>query len=166
MKKLVVLVVLFLVGITAQANQVTNLDHNRERGIGYDHSKSIKFIQRGVVFIVHSNGNFTYYTPRVKHFKNNRVRTTPGHNYGVNFYNNSYGNNYGPKVSYDRYGKIYKIGRNLITYNKYGKVQRIGDVRLRYHNKCLVRAGNMHITYDKYGRIKNTHGKVVGYRHR
>jgi len=165
MKKLVVLVVLFLVGITAQANQVTNFDHNTERGIGYNHSKSIKFVQRGVVFIVHSNGSFTYHIPKAKSLKNSRARTTPGHNYGVSFYNN-YGNNYSPKVSYDRYGNINKIGRNLITYNKYGKVQRIGDVRLRYHNKCLVRAGDMHITYDKYGRIKNTHGKILGYRHR
>lgn len=161
MKKLAVLVVLFLVGMTAQANQVTNLDHSQERGIRYNSSKSIQFVQRGVTFIVHSNGTFTYRASRGNNVVSNvgrrgARRTAPGHSYGVSYVNNSYS----PNVSYNSYGQISRVGRNIIRYNRYGIVQSIGNVRLRYNNGCLVRAGNMHIRYNRNGRIINTYGTI------
>lgn len=159
MKKLATLVVLFLVGMTAQANQMTNLDFSQDRGIRYNNSKSITFVQRGITFIVHSNGNFTYRAQNVRNVQNvgrRGVRTAPGHTY----YGVSYANNYNPRITYDRYGNISRVGRNYITYNRYGNVQRIGNVSLRYHNGCLVRVGNMRISYNRYGHIINTYGSI------
>ena len=160
MKKLAVLAVLFLVGMTAQANQVTNLDHSQERGIRYNSSKSIQFVQRGVTFIVHSNGTFTYRASQANNAVHNvgrrSPRTAPGHTYGVSYANTSYS----PNVSYNSNGQIARVGRNIIRYNRYGTVQSIGNVRLRYNNGCLVRAGNMHIQYNSYGRIINTNGNI------
>ena len=160
MKKLAVVVVLFLVGMTAQANQVTNLDHNLERGIRYNSSKSIQFVQRGISFIVYSNGAFTYNASQknnvVSYTSRRSPKTTPGHTYGVSYVNN----NYSPNVSYNNYGQISKIGRNSIHYDRYKNVKSIGNVKLYYNNKCLVRVGNMHIKYNKYGYITKTYGSI------
>jgi len=158
MKKLAVLVVLFLGGMTAQANVVSNLNQVDNRGPRYNNNtQNIKFVQRGITFIVRANGTFTYRTQNVQNIGRRGAYNAPGHTY----YGVSYVNRSNRLVSYDRYGNISKVGRNLITYNRYGKVSRIGNVYLRYQNGRLIRAGNMHISYSHNGRIIKTYGNVV-----
>ena len=153
MKKLAILVVLFLGGITAQAN-VTNLDHNTNRGIRYNNSQPITFVQKGVTFFVNTNGSFDFNFSRgtIRGRRGNSLNA-PGHTYGVTYpYRN---------VRYDRRGNIVKIGRNFITYNRNGLVNQIGNVSLRYHRGKLVRIGNMRIFYNKRGRIHQVRGNVL-----
>lgn len=59
MRKLII-AVLFLGGITAQANQVTNLAHTNNRGIRYNQPESIPFIERGYKFVIFTNGTFDF----------------------------------------------------------------------------------------------------------
>lgn len=159
MKKLATLVVLFLVGMTAHANVVSNLDQIDNRGPRYNNNtQNIQFIQKGITFIVHANGTFTFRSPRAINTGRRGVSQAPGHTYyGVNYVNR----NNNRLVSYNRNGVITRVGRNVVTYNRYGKVQRIGNVVLRYRNGRLIRAGHMNINYSRNGRIINTHGNVI-----
>lgn len=158
MKKLL-LAVLFLGGITAQANAVTDLDHTTERGIRYNQPQSITFVERGVKFVVFTNGQFDFAS------LSNQVQTSgrrgqgyyaPGHSYGVTY---SYSSR--DFVKRNRYGDVYKVGRNYVDYNRYGHVDQIGSVNLRYRNGQLVRVGDMKIIYNRRGYIVD----LVGYVH-
>ncbi len=157
MRKLVFLAVVFLGGIAAQANQVTNLDHNTTTGIRYNKPQSITFIQRGVQYFVYPNGEFDYRVIRSQYRgrRGNYNNNAPGTTYGV-----TYATTNRARVSYDFYGNIIKIGRVNIFYNRRGKVNQIGNVSLRYRHGRLVRVGNLHITYDGWGRIAGVNGYV------
>lgn len=152
MRKLVVMVVLFLGGMTAQANEVTNLDHNNTTGIRYNTPQAIKFVQRGVKFIVFPNGEFDY------KFLNPQQHGRRGHNAPGTTYNNRRNNRY---VSYDYFGNVTKVGRNFIYYNRNCDVNQIGNITLRYRHGRLVRVGNLRIFYNRYGDIAYTEGRVV-----
>jgi len=151
MKKLVVLVVLFLVGMTAQANLVTNLDHKNTTGIRYNVPQSIKFVERGVKFIVFPNGEFDF------KFLNPQHHGRRGHNAPGTTYNNSKRS----RISYDYYGNVTKVGRNYIYYNRNCDVSQIGNITLRYRHGKLVRVGNLRIFYNRYGEIAHTEGYVT-----
>ena len=160
MKKLV-LAVLFLGGITAQATTVTDLDHNTTTGIRYIAPQSISFIEIGVQFVVFTNGQFDFVLNRpysqVQNFgRRGNGRNAPGHTYGV-----SYRNTRRNFVNYDRFGYVTKVGRNFIHYNRYGEVNQIGNVSLRYRNGRLVRVGNMKLVYNRRGVVVD----LIGYVH-
>ncbi len=156
MKKLVVLVVLFLGGITAQANEVTNLDHNNTTGIRYNVPQSISFIQRGVKFSVYPNGEFDFKFLNTQHH-GRRGYSAPG-----TTYSNRKKRGY---VAYDYLGNITKVGRNYIAYNRYCDVNQIGNITLRYKHGRLVRVGNLRVFYNRYGNIVHTEGYVTHYSH-
>lgn len=152
MKKLL-LAVLFLGGLTAQANTVTDLDHTAKKGIRYNQPQSITFVERGVQFTVFVNGQFDFNRNRSRYQNSNTGRrgygvNAPGHTYGVSY---PYAHN--TFVRYDRNGNAHKVGRNQIRYNRQGKVNQIGSVTLRYKNGRLVRAGDTQIVYNRRGRI-------------
>ena len=151
MKKLVVLVVLFLGGMTAQANEVTNLDHANTTGIRYNVPQSIKFVQRGVKFTVFPNGEFDFRFLNPQHH-GRRGYNAPG---------TTYNNRKRGYVSYDYYGNVTKVGRNYIYYNRNCDVNQIGNITLRYRNGRLVRVGNLRIFYNRYGEIAQTEGHVI-----
>lgn len=152
MKKLLI-AVLFLGGMTAQANTVTDLDHTTERGPRYNVPQSITFTERGITFEVYTNGKFDF-TQRGNRYQTRTQgrrgfnQGTPGHAYSV-----KYPYRYNTFVKYNRYGEIYKVGRNLIDYNRRGKVRQIGSVALRYNNGRLDRVGDMKVIYNRRGRI-------------
>ena len=155
MKKLVVLVVLFLGGMTAQANEVTNLDHVNTTGIRYNTPQSISFTQRGVKFIVFPNGEFDFKFLNTQH-NGRRGYNAPG---------TTYNNRKTSYVSYDNYGNVTKVGRNYINYNRNCDVNQIGNITLRYRNGRLVRVGNLNIFYNRYGKIAYTEGHVIHNNH-
>lgn len=157
MKKLLVLAVLFLGGMTAQANQVTDLDHGQQKGIRYNQSQPITFVQKGIQFFVYSNGDFDFQAIRsnINGRRGHQHLNAPGTTFGVNFpYSNS------RLVRYDYWGNINKVGRNHIFYNRNGKVSHIGTVNLRYRNGRLARVGNMTLGYDRWGRISALQGQI------
>lgn len=155
MKKLAVLVVLFLGGMTAQANEVTNLDHNNTTGIRYNVPQSISFVQRGVKFIVYPNGEFDF------RFLNPQHHGRRGYNApGTTYSNRSRKRGY---VAYDYLGNVTKVGRNYVYYNRNCDVNQIGNVTLRYRHGRLVRVGNLRVFYNRYGDIRYTEGYVTHY---
>ncbi len=153
MKKLAILVVLFLGGITAQAN-VTNLDHSKKRGIRYINAQPITFVQKGITFYVYPNGEFDFTRTQYRS-RRGFITNAPGQTYGFSFPDRNRG-----IIAYDRWGNISKIGRNYISYNRRGQVNQIGNVNLRYRNGRLVRVGNMHVIYNHRGRSYKLHGDV------
>lgn len=156
MRKLVVLVVLFLGGMTTQANEVTNLDHNNTKGIRYNApQESIKFVQRGVKFIVFPNGQFDFKFLNQQHQQQHGRR---GDNAPGTIYTNRRNSRY---VSYDYFGNVTKVGRNFIHYNRNGHVNQIGNITLRYRNGRLVRVGNLYLFYNRRGHIRYTEGSVI-----
>ncbi|WP_299217626.1 hypothetical protein [uncultured Dokdonia sp.] len=154
MRIVVVLVVLFLGGMTAQANEVTNLDHNNITGIRYNAPQSIHFIQRGVEFIVFPNGEFDFKFLNQQQLQHGRR----GHNAPGTVYTNRRNSRY---ISYDYFGNVTKVGRNFIYYNRNGNVNQIGDITLRYRNGRLVRVGNLRLFYNRRGHIVYTEGFVT-----
>ena len=157
MKKLLVLAVLFLGGITAQANTVTDLDHNQQKGIRYNQSQPVTFVQRGIQFFVYTNGEFDFKLPRAHFYgrRGNSNYNAPGTTYGVRY---PYRSN--RLVRYDHWGNVKQIGRNHIYYNRRGKVNRIGSINLRYRNGRLHSVGNMFVNYDRWGRIIGLDGYI------
>ncbi|RMB57619.1 hypothetical protein EAX61_10925 [Dokdonia sinensis] len=157
MKKLLALAVILLGGITAQANQVTDLDHNKKPGIRYNHSQPITFVQKGIRFFVYTNGTFDFELPQ--HFNSGRRGygnyNAPGTTYGVRY---PYRSN--RLVRHDIYGNITQVGRNVVFYNRRGAVRQIGSVAIRYHKGRLDRIGNMHVNYDRWGRINELSGRI------
>jgi len=152
MKKLL-LAVLFLGGMTAQANTVTDLDLSIEKGKRYNQPQSITFTERGVEFEVFINGQFDFARTGERFQIRNQGRrgftnNAPGHTYAVSFPYR--GNSF---VTYNRRGDIYQVGRNVINYNRKGKVNQIGTIALRYKNGKLARVGDMHVIYNRKGRI-------------
>lgn len=152
MKKLL-LAVLFLGGMTAQANTVTDLDHTIEKGKRYNQPQSITFTERGVEFEVFINGQFDFARTGERFQIRNQGRrgyaqSTPGTTYGVSFPYR--GNSF---VKYDRRGDIYQVGRNDISYNRKGQVSKIGTIALRYQNGRLTQVGTKKVIYNRYGVI-------------
>lgn len=157
MKKLLVLAVLFLGGMTAQANQVTNLDHGQKKGIRYNQAQPITFVQKGIQFFVYTNGEFDFQVVRSNSYgrRGNQYLNAPGSTFGVYF---PYSN--GRLVRYDYWGNIKQVGRNHIFYNRNGKVNHIGSVSMRYRKGRLARVGNMTLLYDRWGRISGLQGRI------
>ena len=158
MKKLI-LAVVFLGGMTAQADTVTHLDHGNKKGIRYYEPQSITFIERGVQFVVFTDGQFDFapVRPQVSVYgrRGHQVQG-PGTTYGVTYRPGNRG-----FVKYDRWGNIHKVGRSYLNYNRFGQVNQIGSVSLRYRNGRLVRVGDMQIVYNRRGYIVN----LIGYVH-
>lgn len=157
MKKLLLLAVLFLGGITAQANQVTDLDHGQKKGIRYNQAQPITFVQKGIQFFVYTDGDFDFEVLRSNYNgrRGTQFLNAPGTTFGVNF---PYSNR--RLVRYDYWGNISKVGRNHILYNRNGKVNRIGTVTMRYKKGRLVRLGDMTISYGRRGRIARLDGQI------
>jgi len=162
MKKVTLLVVVFLVGMTAQA-QKRYVDKNVYQNQGnhrYYNSQVIRFVENGVLYKVATNGTFDFtilnrpYTSRPRGRRNHEVNYngTPGHIYN--------GGRRSGFIKTDRFGNIHSIGRTQITYKRNGKVRSIGRVPLYYKRGRLVQIGNMQIVYNRFGKIRDTHGII------
>ncbi len=66
--------------------------------------------------------------------------------------------------TYDRYGKVSRIGDKSVAYDRYGKVSRIGNESVTYDRYGKVsRIGNESVTYDRYGKVSRIGDKSVTY---
>ncbi len=164
MKKVFLLVAVFLVGITTQAETNTNTENvtiNPGNTNRYTNAQEITFVENGVLYAVSTDGSFSF---KFLHSSQNGYRR--GGQQQVYYNNNRRGSqvvyNQGrrAKIARDRRGTIISIGSSQITYQRNGKVIQIGKVPLRYRKGLMVRAGNMDITYNRRGKIKDTHGFI------
>ncbi|MEQ3654368.1 MAG: hypothetical protein ABNH00_00755 [Dokdonia sp.] len=157
MKKLLVLAVLFLVGTSAQANQVNDLAHGKKKGIRYNQTQAVTFVQKGIQFFVYTNGEFDFRVVGNNAYgrRNARHFNSPGTAFGVTFPNRN-----NRLVRYDYWGNINKVGRNFILYNRRNMVNQIGNISLRYRKGRLVKVGNMSLFYNRRGHIIDVQGRI------
>ena len=159
MKKLVLLVAVFLVGTATQAN-VKSLETLQSPLGNYDRylsSQSISFFEGGVLYEVFLDGSFTYSLPNATvNYRTSRSGTNARRAAG-----SSNGRRVHPgRVFIDRYGILHAIGHTQIVYKQNGKVRKIGSVKLVYINGRLVQAGNMDVFYNRRGRVSHTLGNI------
>ena len=140
----------------------------------YRSAQPIMFVERGVEFLIFSDGSFDFNTYTNNNYYNDsyyRSNSKRGHvnmTYGTRNktvkYTSRYGNgNRGVSVSHDRDGKIRRIGNVYLNYDRYGKLKRAGSIYMHYshgHHSALNKVGGMHIKYNRRGEIINTHGQI------
>ncbi len=164
MKKVFLLVAVFLIGITTQAEtntqaeNVTSIPGKKHR---YTNTQEITFVENGVLYAVTTDGSFSFEFlqpaqnsyrrggDRQVHYSKGRRQNRVNYNQGRR-----------ARIARDHYGNIIAIGHTQITYQRNGKVRTIGCVPLKYHRGLLVQAGNMAITYNRRGNIRDTHGFI------
>ncbi len=161
MKKLLVLAVLFLIGTSAQANQVNDLAHGKKKGIRYNQPQAVTFVQKGIQFFVYTNGDFDFRVVGNNAYgrRNARYNNSPGTTFGVTFPNHNH-----RLVRYDYWGSINRIGRNVIFYNRRNRVNQIGNISLRYRKGRLVKVGNMSLFYNRRGHVIDVQGRIHNHR--
>lgn len=163
MKKAILSVGIFLIGISTQANVTTESKVYNPWGnyAGYLSSQSVTFYEDGILFEVFLDGSFTYRMPGGHYYNrrgraNNRSRARG--NARVNYNRGRYGNY--PALQFDRFGVLYGIGFTNITYKPNGKVRRIGSVRMRYTQGRLISVGGMEVFYGRRGQVAHTFGNI------
>ncbi|MFC7357013.1 hypothetical protein ACFQO1_04895 [Jejudonia soesokkakensis] len=168
MKKIILLVAVFLIGNATQTfaqrhqNVIINQGTNDRY---YNSNETIRFVEDGVLYTVTTNGHFDFEVihpskPKYKKKKNRRYQAVNYHasDFGAVRYNQ--GGKHFPKIKKDRYGTIIRIGKTEIDYKRNGKVRTIGCVPFYYNRGRLVQAGNMKITYTRFGTIRATYGHI------
>jgi hypothetical protein len=155
MKKVFLLAIVFLFGITAQAttNNQENVVTNPGKKYRYNNSQEIKFVENGVLYFVSKDGYFDFII----------IDESQLYNRGRNNHKTKYHkrrNYFKPQIRMDRYGKIYSIGSTQIKYQRNGKVKSIGTVPLEYFRGRLTQVGFMQITYNRFGDIRDTIGYI------
>lgn len=138
MKKLAIILGVFLVGITAQANSFINHTSSIR---GYDGNAFI-FQEGTIEFSVFPDGqfDFVYLGPQ----KGNRVIiNSPNMNISFNA-----GYNYDAYVQYDMYGAVIQVEEVPIFYDYYGRIIQAGSVHIQYNDHRLVRIGGLYIHYN------------------
>jgi hypothetical protein len=171
MKKIILLVAVFLVGNATQtfAQHHQNVIINPGTNDRYCTSNNeIRFAEDGVLYTVTTAGQFDFQVlrnskPKYKKGKDRRDHKVNYYTTGYNSVRYNHGGKHGPKVKKDRYGNIYRIGKTEITYKHNGQVKNIGCVPLFYDRGRLTQVGNMEITYNRYGDIRDTFGNINSY---
>ena len=171
MKKSILLVALFLFGMTTQtfSQRIRNVDHIPGNYDRYYNSHEIRFVENGVLYSVATDGSFRF-RPLYGPYHSQRGRW----NYNTNYYNSTPGGvtyvNTRPieqfRVRYGRHGRIKAIGPVLIRYRRDGRVKSIGCVAMSYHRGLLHSVGNLQIIYNRRGKIRTTIGHVNRYNKR
>ncbi|ARV13206.1 hypothetical protein BTO09_13020 [Gilvibacter sp. SZ-19] len=163
MKKAILSVGIFLIGISTQANVTTeskvyNPWGNYER---YLSTQSVTFYEDGILFEVFLDGSFSYVLPNAVQY-NRRGRVIGRRNARRNLpvHANGHRGRGHYRMNMDRFGVIHSIGRTHIFYKPNGKVRFIGDVPLRYRRGRLVGVGGMDIIYSRRGNVSHTLGHI------
>ncbi len=159
MKRIVLfIVVMFLIGTTAQATDQRYADDQNRVMNRYRNAQPIFFVEGGITFLVYSEGEIDFEKPRRRYRHHtdwgNRHQSAPGHS-------QNYKHRSRHTVRYDYYGRLNRVGLTTVSYNRYDQVRRIGSVLVRYNRRGLVsKIGGLHIYYNRYGTIKHMEGAV------
>ncbi len=167
MKKVLLLVALFLGGMTTQLTAQPHGGHTttkKGKKHRYYNSQSVRFVEDGVLFTVYTDGTFEFEESPIcgtpYNYRNRRNRN-------VAYYGNS---NHrrgrrGPiydrlRVKTDYYGNIVAINNICIAYKRNGKVKQIGSVPIYHQRGFMVQVGGMTIEYNRFGKIRRTYGHI------
>jgi hypothetical protein len=172
MKKIVLLFTGMLMGLTTvtaaethSALQNTDLDITSR----YRYAQPILFVERGVEFLIFADGSFDFNTDLFStvldndnyYYRRSNTRTrrgtnrthgAPGHRYSHH--------NRGVLVTYNRLGRVRRIGNVFINYDRQGRIKRAGSVYMSYRRGQLKQVGGLRIIYNRYGEVIGTRGQV------
>lgn len=170
MKKQVLFLVMVLAGITSATAATAGdavLDREDLKHARYRYAQPILFVERGVEFLIFSDGSFdfntdlsstipdddNYYYRRSRTRRNtNRTHGAPGHTYQHN--------NRGVLIKHDRLGRVRRIGNVFINYDRQGRIKRAGSVYMTYRRGQLRQVGGLRILYNRYGEVVDIRGQV------
>ncbi|NND62997.1 MAG: hypothetical protein HKN48_07350 [Flavobacteriaceae bacterium] len=164
MRNVFLLVAVFLGGITTQtiAQKKEHKSFVNGKNHRYDNSQSIRFVEDGILFTVHTSGTFTFTNLYQRPYVNGR------RDHKVNYYGNYHkrrkgkrGHGYRPiRVKTDYFGNVIGVNQVCISYQRNGKVKQIGSVPLFYKRGLLRQIGGMSLQYNRFGEIRNTFGYI------
>tara|TARA_R110002073_G_scaffold40547_5_gene115088 strand:+ start:198881 stop:199555 length:675 start_codon:yes stop_codon:yes gene_type:complete len=146
MKKglLLILGMLMMVS-TAEATDGAKLNSITDYTVKLHGTKSIKFVERGVLFNISPNGTVNF----------DRLNT-----YKTQYYyrNGKRSKKFIPqkrlRVERDFLGKVIRVGAVPLQYNRFGKITRIGSVYIDYNRTRMTQIGDLHISYDRFGKAR------------
>lgn len=121
-------------------------DYNR-------HSDYIYFQEKNVSFYLYHDGTFDFEVHHYERPRETRVFASISTPYlqinyrgdGRDYYN-------APYVTYDRYGKVRRIGEVYIDYDGYGRLTYIGSVQVHYYNNYVSSISHPRASYAHYNR--------------
>ncbi|WP_432410312.1 hypothetical protein [Rasiella sp. SM2506] len=157
MKKIALLVVLFLVGAATEtkANQLNSVENKPVNDC--NHADKIQFVEDHVIYTIAADGSFTFdILDNPKYYKEKEHKNK----HGKPKNHKKQHSHYNPKIVTDRYGRIRAINKTYISYYHNGKVHTIGDVPMRYYRGDLVQVGDMELVYNRFGEVRSTIGHV------
>ncbi|GAB5399292.1 MAG: hypothetical protein Aureis2KO_08770 [Aureisphaera sp.] len=166
MKKALLLVALFLGGMTTQLtaqHQGSHTTIKKGKKHRYHNSQSVSFVENGVLFTVYTDGTFDFEeaaicgTPYQYERRNRNVVYYQNSNFrrGRRGYNNNR-----LRVKTDIYGNIIGVNNIRIGYKRNGKVKQIGSVPIYHQRGFMVQVGGMSIEYNRFGKIRRTYGTI------
>nr|MBX2827576.1 hypothetical protein [Flavobacteriaceae bacterium] len=171
MKKVLLLVVLFLGGTTTQINAQHRGNHGGQTTIKkgkqhrYNNSQSVRFVENGVLFTVYTNGTFDFQEAAIcgTPYRYQRRNVNVVYNNNVHPRRGRRGHTYDRlRVKTDLYGNVIAVNNVCINYKRNGKVRQIGSVAI-FHQRGLMRqVGGMSIEYNRFGNIRRTYGAIKG----
>lgn len=162
MKKSILSVGIFLIGISTQANVTTeskvyNPWDNYDR---YLSTQSVTFYERGILFEVFLDGSFSYALPNGTYYNRRGQVTRRRGRRALPVHNRSPRRAHNLPLHLDRLGVLHGIGITNILYKPNGKVKHIGSVRMRYRQGRLISVGGMDVFYGRRGRVSHTLGHI------
>lgn len=169
MKKITLVLAMMLIGLTsATASGGTSDLNGKDLGITkrYRYAQPIKFVERGVEFLVFPNGEFDFntsnsYSPFGNYRQKwNSRRGSINVTFGAPGSRIGYTRNKGVRITHDRFGRVRSIGNVFLNYDYFGRIKRIGSVYMKYHHGKLKQVGGLHIQYGRWGRMIGIQGFV------
>ena len=175
MKKLVLLFTGLLIGLTTvsaaettSANKGERLDITKR----YRVTQPILFVERGVEFMIFSDGSFDFNTNYGNQAYNSRPygrRSSVNVTYGTPGRHVQYASprDRGIIITHDYDGKVRRIGNIFINYDNYGRIKRAGTVYMKYqkHGGSLKQVGGLKVKYNRWGKLLYMKGFVNASNH-
>ncbi|AUP77225.1 hypothetical protein C1H87_00235 [Flavivirga eckloniae] len=165
-----------LIGLTTVSATELNhqkLENNLDITKRYRYAQPIKFLERGIEFLIFPDGSFDFNTNAnnacyndTYFYKRNSRRGSVNATYGTKhkrYRYNAYRYNNGVSIIHDRDGKVRRIGNVYLNYDRYGKIKRVGSVYMNYNYRRhgrLNQVGGLRVHYNHWGQIINTRGRV------
>lgn len=172
MKKQVLFLAMMLLGLTSATATTAGdavLNGDDFNNARYRYAQPILFVERGVEFLIFSDGSFDFNTEVFStipdddnyYYRRSNTRTRRSTNRTHGAPGTTYSNTgRGVLVKHDREGRVRRIGNVFINYDRQGRVKRAGSVYMTYRRNQLSQVGGLRILYNRHGDVIGTRGQV------
>ncbi len=169
MKKMILVLAMMLIGLTsATATEFKSVKKGKDLKFTkrYRNAQPIKFVERGVEFLIFHDGSFDFNTnygvDHWRHTNSRRSSVNAKFTSPVSRIQYTSPRRRGIRILHDRNGAVRQIGNVFINYDRRGKVKRIGSVYMNYNrgNGRLKQVGGLRVNYNSWGKIVHLSGQV------